>query len=126
MAERFLRFTYTGTALPTGSTTVTLLDTTTFPYPNFFQKHGIHRVLVDLTNDQTGTLKVYQSADRGTTWVQIVPTTTVAANATNATNQYDYLVEPYPDWKLTWTNGGVTQTTFTVNVMGIDSRNPAA
>jgi hypothetical protein len=126
----FPRFKYVDTALPTGANTVVLLATAppsagvagAFTFGNGFQMLGIHRILVALTNSQAGTLKAYQSLDRGATWVRIVPDTAVAAAAANSENIYDFLVEPYADWKVEWTNGGVDQTVFRVNIIGEGQR----
>lgn len=124
---------YTGSALPGNAEVVVLFataptytagvsDNRGFAIANFLQQAGVHRVLVDLTNDQAGTLKAYQSNDRGVTWTQVTADTAVAASAANSENMYDFLVEPYSDWKVTWTNGATPQTTFTVNITGTAPR----
>jgi hypothetical protein len=88
----------------------------------FLQKHNIHRILIDLQNDAAGTIKCYQSLDRGVTWVQVYPDQPVAASVANSTNQVDLLCEPFRDFKVTWTNGATPQTTFRVNVVGLEQR----
>lgn len=124
---------YTGSALPGNAEVVVLYataptytsgvsDNRGFGIANFHQSSGIKRVLLALTNDQSGTLKAYQSTDRGVTWVQVVADTAVAAAAANSENMYDFLVEPYQDWKVTWTNGATPQTTFRVNITLTDER----
>lgn len=131
--ESIRPFSYTGTALPTTSETVVLFATAPtftagvsdgrgFGRKHELQRMRVHRVLLDLTNSHNGTLRAFQSQDRGKTWVQVAPDIAVAASAASSTNQVDFLVEPYPDWKLVWVNGATTQTTFTVNVVGVDQR----
>lgn len=123
----YIRFKYTGTALPTGATTVTLFSTVTaFPFANGLQMLDIDRLYFTIQNDQTGTLKAYFSNDRGTTWVRCFPDATVTASATNDENRHDYLVEPYADFKVDWTNGGSNQGTFNINIAGTDQRNVGA
>ena len=128
-----MRFNYTGSALPGNAETVVLLATAPTSgvltgviggagnMGNFFPNARIERVLLSLTNDQAGTLNEYQSFDRGATWTKIF-TTAVAASAANSENQYDFLVEPYGDWKLEWVNGAAPQTTFKVNLAGTEQR----
>lgn len=128
-----VRFNYTGSALPGNGEVVVLLATAptsgvttgviggSASQGNYFQGVNIRRVLVGLINDQAGTLKEYMSTDRGVTWTQI-SSTAVAAIAANSQNIYDFLVEHYPDWKLTWTNGATPQTAFSPNIAGTDQR----
>ena len=137
MSDELVRFGYTGAALPGNAATVVLLATAptsgsgtgVIAYPadsgHQFQKMGIRRVALSLTNDQAGTINEYQSLDRGATWVKIF-TAAVAASAANSENQYDFWVEPYQDWKLEWVNGATPQTTFIPNMVGTGQRNPAA
>jgi hypothetical protein len=51
-----------------------------------------------------------------------VSSTAVAAIAANGQNIYDFFVEHYPDWKLTWTNGATPQGTFSPNIVGTGQR----
>ena len=83
----------------------------------------LNRLYLTLINDQAGTLKSYSSENRGTTWTQI-SSTAVAASAANSENPYDYLIEPYSDWKLEWVNGATPQTTFRVAAALQGQRNP--
>lgn len=116
---------YTGTALPADSDTEVLFSTTTMPMASFFQITGIRRVVFDIKNSHIGTIKVYKSDDRGTNWEQISEDS-VAVPAATDTNTYDYLVEPYRDWKAEWVNGGTTQTKFEIDIALTDDRSPAA
>jgi hypothetical protein len=127
------KFKYVDTALPTGANTVTLFTTAptgTAPFAtlgafmgaNGFDSMHIARIHVGIVNDQTGTLKAYQSLDRGVTWTRVVADTAVAVVAANSENEYDYLVEGFADWRLDWTNGGSNQTTFKVRIAGTSQR----
>ena len=78
-----------------------------------------------LINDQAGTLNAYSSVDRGTNWTKIY-TAAVAASAANSESPYDFLIEPYADWKLEWVNGATPQTTFRPAMALQGQRNPGA
>ena len=119
----YARVKYLGTALPIDATTENLFSTVVAApdTPNFLASADIHRVVVRLKNDQAGTLKTYRSSDRGTNWSQ-VSQTSVAAAASTASNDYDFLVEGYRDFKIDWLNGGVTQTTFAPDISLISDR----
>lgn len=133
MSDTQVRFGYTGSALPGNAEVVVLLATAptsgsgtgVIGHPasagNWFQVQKIRRIVVGLINDQAGTLKEYVSNDRGANWVQ-VSSTAVAAIAANGQNIYDFFVEHYPDWKLTWTNGATPQGTFSPNIVGTGQR----
>ena len=122
---------YTGTALPTGATTETLFTTANMGAAAMAIL-GLARLTVAIKNSHSGTLKLYKSQDRSTTsnpstitnWQQIAESAVAAAAATGE-NIYDYLVEPYYDVKLDWLNGGVTQTTFLVDMALSPERSPA-
>jgi hypothetical protein len=124
---------YTGSALPGNAEVVVLYataptytagvsDNLGYNLANFHQCSGVKRVVVALRNDQTGTLKAYESNNRGVTWTQITADTAVAAAAANSQNIYDFLVEPYQDWKVTWTNGATPQTAFSPDITLTDER----
>lgn len=133
MSDAEVKFGYTGTALPNNAEVVVLLATAptsgsgagVIAHPahagNQFQNMGIRRIVVGLINSQAGTLKEYESNDRGATWTQI-SSTAVAAIAANSQNIYDFFVEHYTDWKLTWTNGATIQATFSPNIVGTGQR----
>lgn len=133
MSNELVRIKYTGSALPGNGETIVLVATAPTSgsntgvlgppggMGNFLQMAEIRRIALSLTNDQTGTLNLYQSQNRGSTWVKVY-TTAVAASAANSENQYDIWVEPYPDIKLEWVNGATPQTTFTPNIVGVGQR----
>ena len=121
-----IRFKYTGKALPDNADVVVLFSTGptlgvpgAFPFANGLQALSINRIYVAIQNSQAGTLKAYKSDDHGVTWVQIIADQAVATAAANSENINDYLVEPYADWKLTWTNGATIQTVFGVSINGV-------
>lgn len=130
MSDAQVGFQYVGTALPTGASVVVLFASAppsadvagAFPFGNGFQALGIRRIMISMDNSQAGTLKAYQSKDRGATWSRVDADIAVAAAAANSENIYDFLVEQYADWKVEWTNGGVDQTVFHVNIVGTGQR----
>ncbi len=120
------KFKYTDTALPLGASVYTLFNSVTaFPFGNGFQMLDIHRILLTLQNDHTGTIKCSRSTDRGTNWVRCVPDISVSAASSNDVNSYDFLVEAYEDFKIEWTNGGTNQTVFAPSIVGVPSRQVA-
>lgn len=126
MAADNVRIKYTGSALPGNAETVTIFDTTAGGGQmgaGFMALAELNRLYLTIINDQAGTLKSYSSENRGTTWTQI-SSTAVAASAANSENPYDYLVEPYLDWRLLWVNGATPQTTFRVAAALQGQRNP--
>ncbi|MDB5716299.1 MAG: hypothetical protein JWO15_3696 [Sphingomonadales bacterium] len=71
------------------------------------------RYILSIKNSQAGTFKGYTSPDRGQTWVQYYEVVVPLA-ATTTFNNIVVPVEPHPDVKYTWTNGGAAQTTWVV------------
>ncbi len=99
---------YTGTALPTGSTTETLMA---FAQASFAsQMAGLTVYSLRLRNSHAGTIKAEKSDD-GITWT-IVDQQDIPASVTSSTNKYAIAINAYPFFRVRWTNGGVTQTTF--------------
>ncbi len=83
---------------------------------------GIQRLVFSLKNSHSGTLNAYMSVDGGTNWDQL-DTQAVAAPAAGAiSGPYDYLVDPYLDFKLEWVNGGSAQTTWRPVLVGVQDR----
>lgn len=72
---------------------------------------GIDRAQLGLNNSQSGSLKSYFSADKGTTW-NLNSTTSVTANGGGTAGPYDFELDGFGDWKLVWTNGGSAQGTW--------------
>lgn len=103
------------TTLPTGAGTTILFDSTVST-PGFFRSIGSSRFEVTIQNDQAGSLRAYWSRNGGTTW-RLYNTQAVALVAAGASSEYDYLVDPFMDWKLDWLNGGVNQATWDGNLV---------
>lgn len=122
-----VKFAYTGAALPGNGAVVTFFDTTTANSgmgANWCDTYGIARVLVRLVNDQTGTLTMDVSTNRGTSWTTI-STDSVTASSANSENAYDFLVEGLADVRIRWTNGATPQGTFIPTVVGTSIRHIA-
>lgn len=75
--------------------------------------HGISRIPFTLKNSHAGTIRSYESMDKGLNWVQFGNDTAVAASgSTDVSGPYDFLVDTYDDVRIIWVNGGSAQTTW--------------
>jgi hypothetical protein len=74
--------------------------------------HDISRIVFHVNNSQAGTRKAYWSNNGGTTWNLFDSTAVTAASAGSMSGPFDYLVDPYKDVKIVWTNGGSAQGTW--------------
>lgn len=125
MNTKQVKFKYTGSALPGNAEVVTFLDSTTAGFPgNFGDTFGLARIIVRLVNDQSGTLTLEVSTNRGTSWTTI-STNAVSASAANSENAYDFLIEGLADIRIKWTNGATPQTTFIPSIAGTSQRHIA-
>lgn len=89
-------------------------------------KHA-SRLEVSIKNAAAGTIKTYFSRDKGTNWYQFNGDIAVpAAAATDISGPYDFLIDPYPDVKVDWVNGGSAQTTWVPTVTLISDYHGAA
>lgn len=88
--------------------------------------HCISRLEFSLNNSASGTRKAYFSQDSGTTWTLYDSTAVSAYSSPAAAGPFDYLLDPYKDFKLVWTNGGSAQTTWIVNIVLVRSDRSAA
>lgn len=129
------RLKYTGSALPGNAEVVSLFDTVVaFPGANYLPSLHMKRLQIDLAHDQAGTLKWYKTQARGltsvtgagssatTVWTQI-GSVAVAAPAANTSDNFDFLVEEFADFKLEWTNGATPQTVWLPDIALTDERN---
>lgn len=91
---------------------------------NMFMLADVHKFCLLLKNNQSGTINIYESEDRGVTWQQ-VDTLAVSAAASTGSNPMEFLVEGMKDMKIEWVNGGSAQTTWSVN-MSLSSDRAAA
>lgn len=92
---------------------------------NALLSSGVKRWGMVVDNPQDGSVYLYWSPDRGTTWVQI-STTAVSAPGAGACAEVDLLVEGLPDWKVSWKNGGSAQTGWTLTQWMTDERADAS
>lgn len=98
---------------PTDSNTTILWSSDTRLGKGCMRMHNISRIQFTVENSHSGTLKAYRSTNGGTTWDQVGDDLAVAAaGATDVSGPYSYLVDPFNDWRLSWVNGGTTQTTW--------------
>jgi hypothetical protein len=112
------RITYTGSALPGNAETVVFLNTTvSFPGASYCPMYKLGRIVLDLVNNQAGTLNLYRyNSDRLAANRTLVYTAAVAAVAGAVlVNQYDLRIGEYSDFSLEWLNGATPQTTFRVD-----------
>lgn len=111
MDQETIKFTPQGATPGGDSNDYTQFDSTTC-FTGGLRAHDISRIIWGVQNSQAGSLKAYWSANRGTTW-NLYSTTAVGIPAAGASSgPYGFLVDPYDDWKLVWTNGGVAQATW--------------
>lgn len=125
MSCPYSRVKYSGSTPGADSSDYILFSTTTaFPGAGMAQAAGVHKLVLNLVNSHLGTLKAYRSSNRGTTWTQ-VDSDAVAAAGAGLSNTAEYLLEPFLDFKLVWTNGGSAQTTWVVDMALTDDRGAA-
>lgn len=93
------------------SNTYKLFDSTV-TFGNGLRQHDITRIIFTLQNSHAGTLNAYWSANGGTTWNLYDAQVPGVPAAGASSGPFDYLVDPYADWKLEWVNGGSAQTTW--------------
>lgn len=109
------------------SNTYNLFDSTVSFGGGVLPSRNLARLEFTLNNDQAGTLKFYKSLNKGTTWRQVGGDIAVPANSsTDISGPYDYLIDPFPDVKLDWVNGGSAQTTWEPGVVLIPKYHGAA
>lgn len=116
------RLKYTGDTPGADSNTYNLFTTVSAQFgSNFFAHAGVSKFVLFLKGDatETGTLKEYASTDGGTTWNQVSQTAVTLGTYQDA---YEFVVEPYRDWKLDWVNGGAAKTTWEVNFALVNDR----
>lgn len=107
------------------SNTYTLFDSTVC-FTGGLASHDISRIVFSVNNSQAGTRKAYFSQDRGVTWNLYDSTAVVASSSGAMAGPFDYLVDPYRDFKLDWTNGGVAQATWIPSIVMIRGYHGAA
>jgi hypothetical protein len=123
------RFNYTDTALPLAAATVTIFNTVnSLPGGQWLAQWNMKRVIIDIFNDQAGTLNWFKSrGHRGatsalTTWDK-VGTAAVPIVAAGATNSFDIAIPMYEECKVEFVVGGVNTGVFDVDVVLSDEIN---
>lgn len=103
---------YADTALPTNSDTVVLFSEGAYAQPGMYQLQGAGdlKYVLRLRNSHAGTLKIEKSDDNST--FTVIHQQDVPASSTNHVNKFAIAVNGYPFFRVRWTNGGTTQTTF--------------
>ena len=104
-------------ALPTGSATVVLMDTTALaagvklnPGPL-----GYKKLRVAFRNDEAGTVTLDKLLEDGT-WAQVAEAA-VAASTDADISEYEFMIHQYKGFRLEWENGGVSQTVFNADMV---------
>lgn len=116
------RVKYAGSTPGADSNTYAIFSSVTaFPLACAMQAAGMKRVVVVFAHSNTGTINVYRSADRGTTWAQVSTRIIVGPSATGS-SCFDVNVSMFSDFKLEWVNGGSAQTTWTVDIALTDEQ----
>lgn len=108
------RIKFDDSVFPSGAGDVTLYDTVAaFPGQHFWQAGGVKKFVGNTLTDQAGTIRIDTSNDRGVNWhVQGTPIAVVTGGAFD----FEFLVEHYDDFRVVFTNGGVDQTVWHVNL----------
>lgn len=115
------RVKYTGSIPGADANTYTLFSTVSAGLPRgFFQLSGTKRFAVNLNNIAACTLKEYYSDDGGTNWIQRSEEA-VAIPAAGDSNDLDYSVGSFRDWKLDLVNSGSAQTGLAPQMQLVDS-----
>ena len=124
----YSRIKYSGDAPGADSNDYVLFSTgVAMPGSAMHQGAGVKKLVLNLKNSHLGTLKTSRGV-RDTvgvvTWTQI-STEAIAAGTSTTSTARDYLMEPFADFKLEWTNGGSAQTTWVVDMALTDERGAA-
>jgi hypothetical protein len=94
------------------SNETTLFDSTTAMYVGALPIFNVSRAVFSVKSHYAGTARAYYRTNANTTWEQY-QSDAVAAHSSgdgNVTTK-DYDLCEFNNWKLTWVNGGSSQTT---------------
>lgn len=120
-----VQFKYNGTAPGADTNTYVIFSSVVaLNGARMAQSAGMKRLVVDMKHAGTGTLNLYRSQNRGTTWSQVDTTGVLPIPAATESTIYDHYIEPYPDFKLEWVNGGSAQSTWIIDLALTDERAP--
>lgn len=114
---------YSGSTPGADANTYVLFSTTSAVGQALFQGACVHRVRCDIAATQSGSFVLSKSRNRGVTWRAVL--TQAAAPSVTASAIFDQVMEPYYDWKLEWTNGGVAQAYFEADLCVLPERSSA-
>lgn len=112
MSTNHTRVKYTGATPGADSNDYTLIDTRAM-HEDLVAAAGLSWLIVDIAHDQDGTLKLYK--DDGAGGWTLVTSAAITAPASGTTRR-DFNIEPYRGVKLDWTNGGIAQGTWVVDI----------
>jgi hypothetical protein len=119
----FAKAKYTGATPGADSNDYTLFNSITAGLPgNWPALHGVFKVVVDIKHTQAGTLKWYKTdsdptdaSDSAVTWSQMGQLSVSAPASTDGT-QAEVFCEAEKHVKVLWTNGGVAQASWIVDI----------
>jgi hypothetical protein len=113
-------------AAPGNNATVTLFDSTTMfggEPCNAINLFKINRVSVTfLSVNQASAasgLRSYASSDKGTNFDETQAALSIPATVAGVVNTYDYPVDGYDDFRLTYTAGATGPTTWRISIKAI-------
>lgn len=110
------RVKYTGSTPGADSNTYVIFSSvTSFPGANFVQGAGLKRISIRFDHIYTGTVNMYRSVNRGSTWTQISSQQQSAPDTTQS-SYFDVSVEAFADFKVEWVNGGTAQSPWSVDI----------
>lgn len=98
---------------PTGAGTTVLFDSFAAFLGTPLDTHDVVRYILTVNNDQAGTVNGYYS-ENGTTWIRFVTDPVAIPAGVAASGPLDYAIDGLKYVKFEWVNGGVDQTTWTL------------
>jgi hypothetical protein len=118
------RVKYSGSTPGADSNTYVIFDSTVaFPGANFVQGAGLSRISIRFDHIYTGTVNMYRSVNRGSTWTQVMQQSQSAPDTTQS-SYFDVSVEAFADFKVEWVNGGTAQNPWSVDIALTAERDP--
>lgn len=111
---------------PTDANTTTIVNTVDDFGRGAFRTRGIQRLELSVEHDQAATLRIAQSTNHGTNWDQARADIAIAAPAAGTITEVSIDVAGFPDVRVQWVNGGVTQGTWRPSLRAMFDREPGA
>lgn len=109
---------------PTDSDTTEIFNSVTTFGTGSYRYHQIARLILDVEHSHAATVQVFRSTNHGTNWDQVRGDIALLAPASGDVNQVDIDVAGYLDVRITWVNGGTTQTTWRPSLVAHQNRDP--